>query len=97
MIVAGAIPGVLVLAFVMKMPLGAVLLGLLLGTFTSVLVSMACLTIDMHRPWLTWTEPAGRSSPISTGCSACWSASPWWESLSGSGSSFHSEESGFKQ
>lgn len=58
MILGGSIPGVLVFAYVMKLPLASLLLGTLLGTITSILVSMACLTVDMLRPWLTWTEPA---------------------------------------
>lgn len=58
MVVLGALPGALAIAYVVKLSPAMALLGLMLGLSTSALVSAACLAIDLLRPWLDWTEPA---------------------------------------
>src|SRR5690606_975351 len=57
LVMLGALPGAAVLAYVMRLPIGAIIMGVLLGIVSSLLVTAVCLAIDMMRPWLSWTDP----------------------------------------
>lgn len=57
LILPTALPGALVFGYIMKVSAVTFALGLLLGVLSSFLVSALCLTLDMVRPWLTWTDP----------------------------------------
>ncbi len=57
MIVLGAIPGVAVLEYVVRLPLASVATGIVLGIISSFTLCISGVLFDMWRPMLNWTDP----------------------------------------
>ena len=57
LVMLGALPGAAVLAYVMRLPIGAIIMGVLFGNRPVLTRHGGLLAIDMMRPWLSWTDP----------------------------------------
>lgn len=55
--VLGALPGALVLSYLLGLPLVASLVGIAFGLSLALLVCLICMIIDMNNPKLNWTDP----------------------------------------
>lgn len=56
MIALGALPGVAVLEYLVRLPLLSVLAGIVLGIMSSFVLCMCGVLFDMWRPMLNWTD-----------------------------------------